>query len=189
MTTPTARQPLLDVAGLRVTYGVHRASLGDNPIKEFDLADEDFDQDDGQEQSQGPVCGPPAYAQAEVRASDVDLKSGSPELGRLVQWAAREADAIAHLAVHPQMRTPVTMLGYAATTDVRDVPMVVADGDRSSASRELVARSSPNVQLRTDPSAFSTIRASAWDGWRSHTAQPMLNRCGRGQRNCRIASS
>jgi hypothetical protein len=33
-------------------------------------------------------------AQAEVRASDVDLKSGPPELGRLVQWAAREADAI-----------------------------------------------------------------------------------------------
>jgi ABC-2 type transport system permease protein len=34
----------------------------------------------------------------------------------------------------------LTMLGYAATTDVRDVPVVVADGDRSAASRELVAR-------------------------------------------------
>jgi ABC-2 type transport system permease protein len=34
----------------------------------------------------------------------------------------------------------LTMLGYAATTDVRDVPVVVADGDRTSASRELVAR-------------------------------------------------
>jgi drug efflux transport system permease protein len=34
----------------------------------------------------------------------------------------------------------LTMLGYAATTDVRDVPMVVADGDRTAASRELVAR-------------------------------------------------
>jgi ABC-2 type transport system permease protein len=32
------------------------------------------------------------------------------------------------------------MLGYAATTDVRDVPVVVADGDRSPASRELIAR-------------------------------------------------
>ena len=31
--------------------------------------------------------------QATLRASDVDL-SGPPELGRLVQWAAREADAI-----------------------------------------------------------------------------------------------
>ncbi|MEX1127594.1 MAG: ABC transporter permease [Vicinamibacterales bacterium] len=34
----------------------------------------------------------------------------------------------------------LTMLGYAATTDVKDVPVVVADGDRSSASRELVQR-------------------------------------------------
>jgi hypothetical protein len=33
-------------------------------------------------------------AQADLRASDVDVKSGPPELGRLVQWAAREADAI-----------------------------------------------------------------------------------------------
>ncbi len=34
----------------------------------------------------------------------------------------------------------LTLLGYAATTDVRDVPLVVADGDRSRASRELIAR-------------------------------------------------
>jgi ABC-2 type transport system permease protein len=34
----------------------------------------------------------------------------------------------------------LTMLGYAATTDVRDVPVVAADGDRSPASRELIAR-------------------------------------------------
>ena len=34
----------------------------------------------------------------------------------------------------------LTMLGYAATTDVRNVPMVVLDQDRSAASRELVAR-------------------------------------------------
>jgi ABC-2 type transport system permease protein len=34
----------------------------------------------------------------------------------------------------------LTMLGYAATTDVRDVPIVIADGDRSSSSRELVRR-------------------------------------------------
>jgi tetratricopeptide (TPR) repeat protein len=31
-------------ARLRVSYGVHRAGLGENPTKEFDLADEDFDQ-------------------------------------------------------------------------------------------------------------------------------------------------
>jgi ABC-2 type transport system permease protein len=34
----------------------------------------------------------------------------------------------------------LTMLGYAATTDVKDVPAVVADGDRSPASRNLIAR-------------------------------------------------
>jgi len=34
----------------------------------------------------------------------------------------------------------LTMLGYAATTDVQDVPVVVADGDRTAASRELAGR-------------------------------------------------
>jgi ABC-2 type transport system permease protein len=32
------------------------------------------------------------------------------------------------------------MLGYAATTDIRDVPVVVVDADRSASSRELIAR-------------------------------------------------
>ena len=34
----------------------------------------------------------------------------------------------------------LVVLAYAATTDVRNVPIVVADGDRSQASRELVSR-------------------------------------------------
>jgi ABC-2 type transport system permease protein len=34
----------------------------------------------------------------------------------------------------------LTLLGYAATTDVRNVPVVIADGDRSTASRSLIAR-------------------------------------------------
>jgi len=34
----------------------------------------------------------------------------------------------------------LTMLGYAATTDVKDVPVVVVDGDRSSSSRALFER-------------------------------------------------
>jgi ABC-2 type transport system permease protein len=43
----------------------------------------------------------------------------------------------------------LTMLGYAATTDVKDVPVVVADGDRSPQSRELIARfeGSPNFSI------------------------------------------
>jgi drug efflux transport system permease protein len=34
----------------------------------------------------------------------------------------------------------LVMLGYAATTDVKNVPVIVADGDRSPESRELVSR-------------------------------------------------
>jgi len=34
----------------------------------------------------------------------------------------------------------LAMLGYAATTDVKDVPVIVADGDRSPESRALVSR-------------------------------------------------
>jgi ABC-2 type transport system permease protein len=34
----------------------------------------------------------------------------------------------------------LVVLGYAATTDVRDVPIVVADADRSATSRELIRR-------------------------------------------------
>jgi ABC-2 type transport system permease protein len=34
----------------------------------------------------------------------------------------------------------LTMLGYAATNDVRDVPLVVVDSDRTMASRELIAK-------------------------------------------------
>src|SRR5262245_48545556 len=34
----------------------------------------------------------------------------------------------------------LTMLGYAATTDVRNVPMLVVDEDGSSESRDLVSR-------------------------------------------------
>src|SRR4029078_11012890 len=40
----------------------------------------------------------------------------------------------------------MTMLGYAATTDVKNVPVVIADGDRTQTSRRLIARfdGSPN---------------------------------------------
>ena len=34
----------------------------------------------------------------------------------------------------------LTLLGYAATTDVKDVPLVVVDQDRSPASRQLISR-------------------------------------------------
>jgi ABC-2 type transport system permease protein len=41
------------------------------------------------------------------------------------------------------------MLGYAATTDVQHVPIVVADADRSAASREIISRfgASPHFEI------------------------------------------
>jgi ABC-2 type transport system permease protein len=53
----------------------------------------------------------------------------------------------------------LTLLGYAATTDVRDVPIVVADGDRSAASRELVARfeASPSFTVVGEVSTVAGI--------------------------------
>jgi ABC-2 type transport system permease protein len=43
----------------------------------------------------------------------------------------------------------LAMLGYAATTDVKDVPVIVADGDRSPQSRSLIAQfdASPNFTV------------------------------------------
>jgi ABC-2 type transport system permease protein len=53
----------------------------------------------------------------------------------------------------------LTMLGYAATTDVKDVPVVVADGDRTPASRELIARfdASPNFTVVDSVTTVSEI--------------------------------
>jgi ABC-2 type transport system permease protein len=63
----------------------------------------------------------------------------------------------------------LTMLGYAATTDVRNVPLVIADGDRSPESRELIARfqGSPNFAVAAVVTTVSDIepyleRGSAW---------------------------
>jgi ABC-2 type transport system permease protein len=70
---------------------------------------------------------------------------GAPRLQRLRRLVWKE-----FLELHQNPRlfgiviiAPIiqlTMLGYAASTDVRDVPIVVADGDRSPESRSLIAR-------------------------------------------------
>jgi drug efflux transport system permease protein len=63
----------------------------------------------------------------------------------------------------------LTMLGYAATTDVRNVPIVVADGDRTAQSRELIARfeGSPNFVIAGSVTTVSEVepfleRGRAW---------------------------
>jgi ABC-2 type transport system permease protein len=61
------------------------------------------------------------------------------------------------------------MLAYAATTDVRNVPLIVADADRSTASRELVSRfdASPSfsvVSVVASPDDIDPVleRGEAW---------------------------
>src|SRR5687767_8206503 len=63
----------------------------------------------------------------------------------------------------------LTMLGYAATTDVRNVPMVIADGDRTMQSRELISRfeGSPNFAIVAAVTTVSEIepfleKGTAW---------------------------
>ena len=53
----------------------------------------------------------------------------------------------------------LTMLGYAATTDVRDVPVVVVDQDRSALSRELIGRfeGSENFSIVESASSLDEI--------------------------------
>ena len=61
------------------------------------------------------------------------------------------------------------MLGYAATTDVKDIPIAIVDADRSTASRELVHRfeASANFKIVAMPGSTSEIdpyldRGEAW---------------------------
>jgi len=63
----------------------------------------------------------------------------------------------------------LSVLGYAATTDVKDIPLAIVDADRSTASRELVHRfeSSANFKIVAMPGSTSEIdsyldRGEAW---------------------------
>jgi|KBSSwiS6_1023812.scaffolds.fasta_scaffold05379_2 ABC-2 type transport system permease protein len=61
------------------------------------------------------------------------------------------------------------MLAYAATTDIRDVPVVISDADRSTASRELIQRfgASPSFRLVAVTTSSTDVdryleRGDAW---------------------------
>jgi ABC-2 type transport system permease protein len=63
----------------------------------------------------------------------------------------------------------LNVLGYAATTDVKDVPIVIVDADRSTASRDLVHRfeASANFKIVGMPGSTNEIdryldRGDAW---------------------------
>jgi ABC-2 type transport system permease protein len=63
----------------------------------------------------------------------------------------------------------LAVLGYAATTDVKDIPIAIVDADRSTASRDLVHRfeTSANFKIVAMPGSTSEIdpyldRGEAW---------------------------
>jgi ABC-2 type transport system permease protein len=79
----------------------------------------------------------------------------------------QDPDLAAIVIVAPILQ--LFLLGYAATTDIRHVPVVVADADRSQASRDLVSRfgASPNftiVDIVTSPNEIDHYleRGRAW---------------------------
>ena len=63
----------------------------------------------------------------------------------------------------------LNVLGYAATTDVKDIPIAIVDADRSTASRELIQRfeASANFKIVAMPGSTNEIdsyldRGEAW---------------------------
>jgi ABC-2 type transport system permease protein len=56
----------------------------------------------------------------------------------------------------------LTMLGYAATTDVKNVPMVVVDQDRTPASRELIARFDASPYFTVVDTLSSVHEVNPW---------------------------
>lgn len=56
----------------------------------------------------------------------------------------------------------LTVLGYAATTDVKDIPVVIVDADRSSASRELVHRFEASANFKIVGMLGSTDEVDPW---------------------------
>jgi ABC-2 type transport system permease protein len=63
----------------------------------------------------------------------------------------------------------LAILGYAATTDVKDVPVVIVDADRSAESRELVSRFEASANFKIAAMLGSTEEIDPWlergDAW------------------------
>jgi ABC-2 type transport system permease protein len=68
------------------------------------------------------------------------------------------------------------VLGYAATTDVKDIPILVVDPDRTTASRGLVARIQASENFELVDVLDSTIGIDRWldrgDAWMALTIPP-----------------
>jgi ABC-2 type transport system permease protein len=70
----------------------------------------------------------------------------------------------------------LTILGYAATTDVKDVPLVIVDADRSAASRDLIARFDASDNFTVIELLSSTNQVDDWlergDAWMALNIPP-----------------
>ena len=70
----------------------------------------------------------------------------------------------------------LTVLGYAATTDVKDVPVVVVDADRSTASRTLIERFDASENFTIVGLVGSTDEIDPWlergDAWMALSIPP-----------------
>ena len=70
----------------------------------------------------------------------------------------------------------LTVLGYAATTDVKEVPVLVVDADRSSASRELQSRFDASDNFTIVDVVGSTTEIDQWlergDAWMAISIPP-----------------
>ncbi len=74
----------------------------------------------------------------------------------------------------------LTVLGYAATTDVKDVPIVVVDADRSPASRDLLTRFEASENFTIVGLVGSTADVDRWlergDAWMALSIPPDYGR-------------
>ncbi len=74
----------------------------------------------------------------------------------------------------------LTVLGYAATTDVKDVPVVFVDADRSVASRSLISRFEASANFKIVGMLGSTDEIDPWldrgDAWMAISIPPDYGR-------------
>jgi ABC-2 type transport system permease protein len=80
----------------------------------------------------------------------------------------------------------LTLLGYAATTDVKDVPVLIVDADRSTASRTLIDRFEASDNFRIVGMVGSTDDIDPWlergDAWMALSIPPAYgDRIARGE--------
>jgi ABC-2 type transport system permease protein len=72
------------------------------------------------------------------------------------------------------------VLGYAATTDVKDVPIVIVDADRSTESRELISRFEASANFVIAGMVTSTDEIDPWlergDAWMALSIPPDYGR-------------